>query len=237
MAFNTGSKVPRVWWRLVAKQNISKSFSLNYTFAVSANQEQATPSKPACEGRLPLFTIGYGTRSVDQLIAILKSNGIEFLLDVRSSPYSKFKPEFSKEVLRLSLERAQIRYLFVGDTLGGQPKDPACHTDGKVDYDKVRAQPFFHEGIARLRNAFEQQRPVALMCSEGRPEQCHRSKLIGEALAAAGIPVCHIDEDGTRLTQTQVIDRLTKGQLDLFGQSSFTSRKRYGPREEEESEQ
>src|SRR5678815_3928802 len=130
MAFNTGSKVPRVWWRLVAKQNISKSFSLNYTFAVSANQEQATRSKPACEGRLPLFTIGYGTRSVDQLIAILKSNGIEFLLDVRSSPYSKFKPEFSKEVLRLSLERAQIRYLFVGDTLGGQPKDPACHTDG-----------------------------------------------------------------------------------------------------------
>ena len=39
------------------------------------------------------------------------------------------------------------------------------------------------------------------MCSEGRPEQCHRSKLIGEALAAAGIPVCHIDEDGGLLTQ------------------------------------
>jgi uncharacterized protein (DUF488 family) len=171
------------------------------------------------------------------LIATLKSNGIEFLLDVRSSPYSKFKPEFSKEVLQLRLERAQIRYLFMGDTLGGQPKDPACHTDGKVDYDKVRVQPFFQEGIVRLLKAFEQQRPVALMCSEGRPEQCHRSKLIGEALAAAGIPVCHIDEDGTHLTQTQVIDRLTKGQMDLFGQVSFTSRKRYGPREGEETEQ
>ena len=62
------------------------------------------------------------------------------------------------------------------------------------------------------------------------------SKLIGEALFASGIPVCHIDEDGTRLTQTQVIDRLTKGQLDLFGQESFTSRKRYAPREGEENE-
>ena len=191
----------------------------------------------ASPGRLPLFTIGYGSRSLDQLIATLQANGIEFLLDVRSSPYSKFKPEFSKEVLQLRLERARIRYLFMGDTLGGQPGDPACHTDGKVDYDKVRVQSFFQEGMARLRTAFEQQRRVALMCSEGRPEQCHRSKLIGEALTAAGVPVCHIDEDGTHLTQTQVIDRLTKGQMDLFGRTSFTSRKRYGPREGEETEQ
>ncbi len=208
-----------------------------YTSVVSANQEQNPPSDGASKGRLPLFTIGYGSRSLDQMIAILKSNGIEFLLDVRSSPYSKFKAEFSKEVLQLRLNRAGIRYLFMGDTLGGQPKDPACYSDGKVDYDKVRVQPFFHEGIARLRKAFEQQQPIALMCSEGRPEQCHRSKLIGEALAATGIPVCHIDEDGTRLTQTQVIDRLTKGQMDLFGRASFTSRKRYGPREGEETEQ
>ncbi len=207
-----------------------------YTFFVNANKEQTLASPGTSRDRLPLFTIGYGARSLDDFIAVLKANGIEFLLDVRSSPYSKFKPEFSKEVLQLRLEQARIRYLFMGDTLGGQPKDPGCHTDGKVDYDKVRAQPFFNEGIARLRKAFEQQRPVALMCSEGRPEQCHRSKLIGEALTARGIPVCHIDEDGTRLTQTEVIDRLTNGQLDLFGQASFVSRKRYAPREGEEHE-
>jgi uncharacterized protein (DUF488 family) len=104
-----------------------------------------------------------------------------------------------------------------------------------VDYDKVRLQPFFQQGIDRLRKAFERQHPVVLLCSEGRPEQCHRSKLIGEALAAAGIPMCHIDEDGALLSQTQVIDRLTKGQMDLFGQVPFTSRKRYGPREAEET--
>ena len=204
---------------------------------MNANDEGPAGVRLASHKPLPLFTIGYGARSLEEFIAGLKANGIEFLLDVRTSPYSKFKPEFSKEILQRSLDRARIRYLFMGDTLGGQPKDPACHTDGKVDYDKVRTQPFFQEGIARLRKAFEQQRPVALMCSEGRPEQCHRSKLIGEALVAAGIPVCHIDEDGALLTQTQVIDRLTKGQLDLFGPASFTSRKRYGPREGEENEQ
>ena len=193
---------------------------------------QDTPARTESE-QAPLFTIGYGARTIDQFIAALKANGIEYLIDVRTSPYSKFKPEFSKDLLRYHVERAGLRYLFMGDTLGGQPKDPDCQTEGKVDYDKVRTKPFFEEGIERLGKAFAQHCRVALMCSEGRPEQCHRSKLIGEALAAKGIPVCHIDEDDKLATQRQVIERLTRGQMDLFGQPSFTSRKRHGPTEEE----
>jgi len=192
---------------------------------------------PADSGSRPvLFTVGYGARTLEEFIAVLKSNAVEYLIDVRTAPYSKFKPEFSRDLLQYQVERAGIRYLFMGDALGGQPKDPACHTDGKVDYDKVRAQPWFQKGIERLRKAFEQQHRVALMCSEGRPEQCHRSKLLGEALAAAGIPVCHIDQDGGLLTQAQVIQRLTQGQMDLFGQASFTSRKRYAPMGVDEQE-
>jgi len=185
--------------------------------------------------KAPLFTIGYGARTLEEFIAALKSNRIEHLIDVRTAPHSKFKPEFSRDHLQQHLQRAGIRYVFMGDTLGGQPNDPVCQTDGKVDYDKVRIQPFFQKGIDRLGKAFAQQHRAALMCSEGKPEQCHRSKLIGEALTTAGIPVYHIDEDGQLLTQEQVIDRLTKGQMDLFGQASFTSRKRYGPREGEET--
>jgi uncharacterized protein (DUF488 family) len=202
---------------------------------VSGGESQrAVPGDPV--SRHSLFTIGYGARTLEEFVAALKANRIEYLIDVRTAPYSKFKPEFSKDLLQYHVERAGIHYLFMGDTLGGQPKDPACHTEGKVDYDKVRGQPFFQSGIERLRTASEQEHRVALMCSEGRPEQCHRSKLIGEALAAAGIPVCHIDEDGGLLTQAQVINRLTKGQMDLFGQASFTSRKRYAPRGDEAEE-
>jgi uncharacterized protein (DUF488 family) len=179
----------------------------------------------------PVYTIGYGARSLEEFISALKANAIEYLIDVRTAPYSKFKPEFSKEPLQHTLERAGIRYLFMGDTLGGQPKDPCCLTDGKVDYDRVRVQPFFEAGMERLRKAFQQQHRIALMCSEGRPEECHRSKLIGEALAAAQVPVCHIDEDGKLLSQGEVIDRLTHGQMDLFGGPSFTSRRRYEPHE------
>lgn len=203
--------------------------------------EQSSPaSKPNAtpvSGNAPtLHTIGYGARTLDELVAALKAHEIEFLLDVRSSPYSKFKPEFTKEALEAALKARGIRYVFVGDTLGGQPRDPDCYTDGKVDYEKVRQQPFFRAGIERLRKAHEQHVRAALMCSEGRPEQCHRSKLIGEALAAAGIPVMHIDEDGHPLTQSQVMDRLTGGQLDFFGGPTLTSRKRYGSGKDEETE-
>ncbi|HWQ91749.1 MAG TPA: DUF488 domain-containing protein [Clostridia bacterium] len=192
--------------------------------------EPNKPGKPTVKAQ-PLFTIGYGARSFEELIAALQANQIEYLIDVRTAPYSKFKPEFTKEVLQKRVEAAGIRYLFMGESLGGQPPDPACLTEGKVDYQKVRVQPFFQAGIQRLVKAVQQNRRAALMCSEGRPEQCHRSKLIGEVLVAAGVAVCHIDEDGALLTQTQVIDRLTHGQMDLFGQTAFTSRKRYGPRE------
>lgn len=183
---------------------------------------------PSRETAIPVYTIGYGARSLEEFLAALKANEIEYLIDVRTAPYSKFKPEFSKELLQHHLERSGIRYIFMGDTLGGQPNDPSCQTDGKVDYDKLRQQPFFTTGLQRVQQAFQQQHRLALMCSEGRPEQCHRSKLIGEALAAAGVPVRHIDEDGALLSQLEVIERLTRGQMELFGAPSFTSRKRYG---------
>ena len=42
-----------------------------------------------------------------------------------------------------------------------------------------------------------------------------------------GSPICHLDEDNQPRSQTEIIDRLTGGQLNLFDPPSFTSRKRY----------
>lgn len=181
----------------------------------------------------PIYTIGYGDRSLDEFMSVLRANAIAYLLDVRTAPYSRFKPEFSKEALAKALAAQGIRYVFVGDTLGGRPDDPACYVDGRVDYDRVREQPFFQRGIERVRAAHAQQLRVVLMCSEGKPEQCHRSKLIGETLVALDIPVVHIDEADRLITHDEAILRLTDGQLNLFGQESFASRKRYASAEEE----
>ncbi len=175
----------------------------------------------------PIYTIGYGARDIDSFIDVLHQYNIAFLIDIRSSPYSRFKPEFSKAALEKVLGQHNIRYVFMGDLLGGQPKDEACYSDGKVDYEKVRGMSFYHTGIQRLQSAFVQRQRVALMCSEGKPETCHRSKLIGESLQTLGIPVMHIDEKGDAKDQPEIISRLTGGQLSLFGQHGFTSRKRY----------
>lgn len=182
---------------------------------------------------IPIFTIGYGARSLEAFLAVLRSYRIGYLIDVRSAPYSKFKPEFSRRELEAALQAAGIRYVYMGESLGGKPDDLDCYEDGKVVYERVREKTLYRQGIERVRAAYEKRLRVVLMCSEGKPEQCHRSKLLGETLVAADIPVVHIDENDEVRTHTEVIDRLTGGQLSLFGQQEFTSRKRYSSGEEE----
>ena len=175
----------------------------------------------------PVFTIGYGARTVDQMIAALREHQIMFLVDVRTAPYSRFKPEFSRDALENALKQQGVRYVYLGDALGGRPADPDCYVDDKVDYERVKSKDFYLAGIERVRTAWQRGVRFVLMCSEGKPEQCHRSKLIGESLAALGIPVAHIDEHDQLRSQDDVIQRLTGGQLSLFGDMEFTSRKRY----------
>ena len=177
--------------------------------------------------RIPIYTIGYGSRSIAELIEVLHQHEIVYLIDVRSAPYSRYKSEFSKAALANELERHRIRYVFMGDTLGGRPDDETCYVNGKVDYEKVKATEFYQRGIERLHTAFTQQQSVVLMCSEGKPEACHRCKLIGVTLTTQNIPVIHIDENDEQMTQEQIIDRLTGGQLSMFGEDTFHSRKKY----------
>ena len=180
----------------------------------------------------PILTIGYGNeRSSEQFVECLRAHAIRFLVDVRSKPFSKFRPEFSKDGLEAILRRAGLDYVFMGDCLGGLPEDPACFTDGKVDYVKVREREWFGRGLDRLEGAWRAGRRFALMCAELEPERCHRSKLIGEALALRGIPVEHIDASGGLVAHRAVMDRLDGGQGMLFDVGR-TSRRRYGPKAE-----
>ena len=179
------------------------------------------------EETVPIFTIGYGSRSVDEFIQVLQEHEIAYLIDVRSAPYSRYKPEFSRERLDAELKQHGIRYVFMGDTLGGRPNDEDCYdVNGKVDYAKLKIDERYLRGIKRLQGAFTQQQRVVLMCSEGKPEQCHRSKLIGASLDEQNISLIHIDENSEQQTQEKVIERLTGGQLPLFGHT-FHSRKRH----------
>lgn len=163
-----------------------------------------------------IWSIGQGRRGLPQLIAPLQAREIRFLLDVRSAPWSGVKPEFSREPLAAHLRGTGLRYLYLGDTLGGRPSDPSCYVGGRVDYAITAATPRFQRGLARLVSAWEQGHQVCLFCSEGDPERCHRSKLIGVALAELGVEVQHIGADDSVRTQSQVMQSLSGGQLPLL---------------------
>ncbi|WP_077247747.1 DUF488 domain-containing protein [Bacillus sp. FJAT-27225] len=176
--------------------------------------------------KFPIYTIGYGNRTIKTFIDELVKYEIDFLIDVRTNPKSSYDASFIRNNLSEVLQDYKIRYVFMGDLLGGLPPEDECYTNGKVDYKKVATQPFYLKGIKRLTTAYEKNLRVALMCSELKPESCHRSKLIGETLTANNINVKHIDEIGRLLSQEKVIERLTGGQLALFDEV-YTSRKQY----------
>ncbi len=179
----------------------------------------------------PLYSIGHGNRKVEDFLALLREYAIEYLIDVRSQPYSKFNPKFNQSDLKTFLEYHGVGYVFMGDSIGGRPKDTSCYdNEGKVDYDVVKTKDFFIQGVQRLKTAYNKNINVVIMCSESKPCECHRSKLIGRVLDVEGIVLKHIDEKGRLKDQTSVINESNKGQseIDLFGNPIHTtSRKAY----------
>lgn len=179
--------------------------------------------------KIPIYTIGYGSRSIEDFVKLLQDYDIKFLVDVRSQPYSRFNPDFSKDALEKRLKQHFIRYIFMGDTLGGRPQDSSCYVDNKVDYSRVREKSFFQKGISYLHTAWGKQLHIALMCSEAQPQECHRAKLIGNTLTEQNIDVAHIDEVGAIKTQLQINQILTDGQPTLFPDESLvTTSKKVG---------
>jgi uncharacterized protein (DUF488 family) len=175
-----------------------------------------------------IYSIGYSNRTLDAFCGLLDKFKVKYLVDVRSRPYSKYNPDFNKVVLENHFKTSKIRYVFMGDQIGGLPEDPTCFTDGKVDYDKCKLKELFVSGITRLIIAYGKGLRVAVMCSEGKPQDCHRSKLLGEMLRDRNIEMQHIDENGNLISQIEVISKIDYGQQALFeGASSLTSRKRH----------
>jgi uncharacterized protein (DUF488 family) len=140
--------------------------------------------------RITLYTIGHSNHQADTFVALLRRHGIEFLVDVRSSPYSRYVSQANRESLIRTLEAAGVAYRWMGDRLGGKP-------DGHVaDYDELRASPSFRQAIADL-SALAAGRRTVIMCSEGDHRQCHRHKLITPALLDCDVHVLHIQPDGS----------------------------------------
>ncbi len=177
-----------------------------------------------------IYSIGHGSKKIEDFIYELNSFYVNYLIDVRSSPYSRFNPQFNRELIKYELEKANIIYVYLGDNLGGLPDDRSCYINGKVDYEIIKEKSFFKDGLKRLIIAYQKNINIAVMCSESKPEECHRSKLIGQELLKENIFMTHIVSAYKAKDQITVMNELNKGKnfIDLFDEEkAFTSRKRH----------
>jgi uncharacterized protein (DUF488 family) len=169
-----------------------------------------------------IYTIGHSKHPIDRFIALLQQHGIDALADVRSTPYSRFNPQFNKEKLRAALAAAGVRYVFLGEELGARTKDPSCYDEeGRVSYAKLAQTEPFRKGIERLLTGMQQHR-IAIMCAEREPRECHRTILVSRELQRAGVSVTHILQDGTLEPHDQLMGRLA-AELNLVGTDLFRS--------------
>ena len=153
-----------------------------------------------------LFTIGHSNHRAEVFAALLAGQGIGRLVDVRSTPFSRYNPQFNRENLKETLEAESIEYIWEGEALGG-----------KQDFEAARQSAAFKEALARLA-AYAETAPTAIMCAEEDPARCHRLHLICAAWAPRfGDAIFHIRKGGRVEIHAEVVGGLADKQLDLFG--------------------
>jgi uncharacterized protein (DUF488 family) len=142
------------------------------------------------------------------------------IIDVRSSPYSRFNPHFNRENLEKSLIMNDIDYRYMGDKIGGRQSDPCLlFPDGTVNYRKVQETEKFQAGINEVLSIISSGKKIALMCAEKEPERCHRFVLISPVLQSRGISVIHIRPD----MKLQANEDLERELIDSFFDTSQIS--------------
>ena len=154
-----------------------------------------------------LLTLGHSTHPIERFIALLKSAGATAVADVRSSPYSRYSPQYSKDALRASLSEAGIAYTFLGKEFGARSTDPSCYRNGKVQYFKLAQSAPFADGLQRVFEGLKKYR-IAFVCAEKDPIECHRALLVARAFADRGTSVSHIHSDGTLELHANLESRL-----------------------------
>jgi uncharacterized protein (DUF488 family) len=145
-----------------------------------------------------VFTIGHSTRPIADFIHLLKSHGVQRVVDVRTVPRSRFNPQFDIARLPDLLSTADIHYTHLPG-LGGlrRPRRDSINLGWRNDsfrgYADHMQSPDFKRCFERCLELAGAER-VALMCAEAVPWRCHRS-LIADALVARGIDALEIASD------------------------------------------
>jgi uncharacterized protein (DUF488 family) len=143
-----------------------------------------------------IYTVGHGSDDFAGVFRRLAIHNVGMIADVRSVPYSRHAPQFTKDELTHLTAEFNVGYRWLGDRLGGRPSDPELLRDGQPDWAAIGAGAAFAAGLSEL-EGLTHSATVAIMCSELDPSHCHRSVLIAPVLEERGYRVMHVLADGT----------------------------------------
>jgi uncharacterized protein (DUF488 family) len=170
-----------------------------------------------------VHTIGHSNHSMEDFLNLLERANINVLVDVRTNPFTRYSVHFNHDPLKIAIQSAGLKYLFLGKELGGKPKEEAFYDDeGYLLYDRLAQSPRFMDGFNRLLKGLESYN-IALMCGEENPCGCHRRLLIGRVLREHGVSVIHVRGNGEFQSEQQLKDEERKIEDDAMQLTLFSA--------------
>jgi uncharacterized protein (DUF488 family) len=127
-----------------------------------------------------IWSVGHSNRPIKDLLGLLHSADIHVVIDCRTSPKSRW-PQYNQQRLSATLHDAGIKYEWRGSNIGGHAPNV-----------------YFNETLRELVKRAGNGEQIALLCSEGKPEDCHRSTFIAPVLEELGVHVDHLLYDSRK---------------------------------------
>ena len=170
-----------------------------------------------------LYTIGHSVVPVENIIVLLKQNLIDYVVDVRSIPYSQHASQYNKDIFKGILKVENISYYHKGKSFGARQTELSYYNkDGYLDFEAVRKSAEFNKCAEEIMHSLEKGLNIVLMCTEKDPIDCHRAIMVARGFELLNVPVTHILHDGSLQTQQELGERLIKrffpdhNQISLF---------------------
>lgn len=124
--------------------------------------------------QLSIATIGHSNRSIEEMLELLTGAKVQTVIDCRSRPRSRWR-QFNASILEEYLHEVGIAYEWRGNNIGG--------LEGNIS-----SASTIDEVAQRTINGER----IALMCSEGNPDQCHRGTWLAPEIEKRNIGVVHL---------------------------------------------
>ncbi len=172
---------------------------------VQAGDDEA-PLEPA------IYTMGCGDLLREHLLRRLQHRRITHVVDLRSAPFEFSRRDLMPPALHSFLAEHDIKYLYLGDSLGDRPEDVSVYLQGgaQIDYLRCRERAWAQAALDRLMRAHDLGFRLMLLGREADPCRCMRARLVGRMLLERGVSPRHITAFDSLMTQAQVLRVITR---------------------------